>query len=43
MSPPAETAPTEREVYDVQGVQDKWLPRWDELAPFRSGAAGAVR
>ncbi len=27
----------ERETYDVTGVQDKWLPVWDELAPFRSG------
>jgi leucyl-tRNA synthetase len=27
-----------REVgYDVHAVQDKWLPVWDELAPFRSG------
>ena len=27
----------EREHYDVQAVQEKWLPVWDELAPFRSG------
>ena len=26
-----------REQYDVLAVQDKWLPIWDELAPFRSG------
>jgi leucyl-tRNA synthetase len=26
-----------RESYDVRAVQDKWLPVWDELAPFRSG------
>jgi len=26
-----------REGYDVHAVQDKWLPVWDELAPFRSG------
>jgi leucyl-tRNA synthetase len=26
-----------REQYDVFAVQDKWLPVWDELAPFRSG------
>ena len=26
-----------REGYDVHVVQDKWLPVWDELAPFRSG------
>ena len=25
------------EAYDIQGVQEKWLSRWDELAPFRSG------
>ena len=23
--------------YDVHAAQDKWLPVWDELAPFRSG------
>ncbi|MTB09986.1 MAG: leucine--tRNA ligase [Actinobacteria bacterium] len=23
--------------YDVHAVQEKWLPIWDELAPFRSG------
>ncbi|MFL6288314.1 MAG: leucine--tRNA ligase [Actinomycetes bacterium] len=28
-----------REQYDVLAVQDKWLPIWDELAPFRSGRA----
>ncbi len=27
----------ERESYDVRAVQEKWLPVWDELAPFRSG------
>ncbi|OIQ75937.1 leucine--tRNA ligase [mine drainage metagenome] len=27
----------ERENYDVQAVQQKWLPIWDDLAPFRSG------
>jgi leucyl-tRNA synthetase len=26
-----------REGYDVHAVQDKWLPVWDEIAPFRSG------
>ncbi len=25
------------EAYDIHGVQEKWLPVWDELAPFRSG------
>jgi leucyl-tRNA synthetase len=32
------TAPTEdAERYDVEAIQDRWLPVWDELAPFRSG------
>ena len=26
-----------REAYDVHAVQEKWLPVWDEIAPFRSG------
>ncbi len=25
------------EMYDVFGVQEKWLPVWDRMAPFRSG------
>ena len=25
------------EAYDINHVQEKWLPIWDELAPFRSG------
>ena len=29
--------------YDVFAVQDKWLPVWDELAPFRSGRADDAR
>ena len=29
----------ERDTYDIQGAQEKWLPIWDELAPFRSGRA----
>ena len=32
-----------REAYDVHAVQDKWLPVWDEKAPFRSGAPGDAR
>ncbi len=32
-----------REGYDVHAVQDKWLPVWDELAPFRSGRPGDAR
>ena len=27
---------TERESYDVQAVQAKWLPVWEELQPFRA-------
>jgi len=29
--------------YDVLAVQEKWLPIWDELAPFRSGGADDPR
>ena len=28
---------TTPEAYDVFSVQEKWLPVWDELLPFRSG------
>ena len=35
--------PAKREGYDVHGVQDKWLPVWDEIAPFRSGRADDPR
>ncbi len=31
------------EAYDVHFVQEKWLPIWDEIAPFRSGKAGDLR
>ena len=31
------------ERYDVQAVQSKWLPVWDDLAPFRSGQTGDER
>ncbi|MSY24054.1 MAG: leucine--tRNA ligase, partial [Actinobacteria bacterium] len=31
------------EAYDVHFVQDKWLPIWDEIAPFRSGKVGDSR
>ena len=33
----------DREVYDVQAIQDRWLPVWDELAPFRSGRPDDAR
>ncbi|WP_432540919.1 leucine--tRNA ligase [Kineococcus sp. SYSU DK002] len=29
--------------YDAFALQDKWLPVWDELKPFRSGQAGDER
>jgi leucyl-tRNA synthetase len=32
-----------RESYDVQAVQSKWLPIWDEIAPFRSGRSDDPR
>jgi leucyl-tRNA synthetase len=31
----AEEIETDR--YDVEAIQDRWLPVWDELQPFRSG------
>ena len=27
---------TEHQAYDFAYVQEKWLPIWDEIAPFRS-------
>jgi leucyl-tRNA synthetase len=29
--------------YDSQAIQERWLPVWDELAPFRCGRAGDDR
>ncbi len=29
--------------YDVNAIQDRWLPVWDELHPFRSGVADDPR
>ena len=29
--------PPGEDAYDVEAVQAKWLPVWDEIAPFRSG------
>jgi len=26
-----------QEAYDFKSVQDKWLPVWDKLVPFKSG------
>ena len=31
------------DTYDVFATQEKWLPVWDELAPFRSGNPGDIR
>ena len=32
----SETPPDEAATYDVRAVQDKWLPVWDRLEPFRA-------
>ena len=34
MTSPSETTESR---YDVEAIQERWLPVWDELAPFRSG------
>ena len=31
------------EAYDIQHVQEKWLPIWDKLEPFKSGRANDNR
>jgi len=31
------------EAYDIQHVQEKWLPVWDQIQPFRSGKADDPR
>lgn len=31
------------EAYDIQHVQEKWLPIWDQLAPFKSGKVNDAR
>ena len=35
--------PATPSTYDVHGVQEKWLPVWDQIAPFRSGRADDPR
>ena len=35
--------PASPATYDVHGVQEKWLPVWDQIAPFRSGRADDPR
>ena len=31
------------ETYDFEQIQDRWLPVWDDLQPFRSGNEGDTR
>jgi len=40
--PAADDSPR-AERYDAAAIQDRWLPVWDELAPFRSGRADDPR
>ena len=35
--------PATPSTYDFHGVQEKWLPVWDQIAPFRSGQADDPR
>ena len=43
-TPPTDaTSGPEAGGYDVTEIQDRWLPVWDELAPFRSGRPGDER
>ena len=37
------TEPREHAAYDFAYVQDKWLPIWDALEPFKSGRADDAR
>ena len=41
------TAPIERPDepagYDFESIQERWLPVWDDIAPFRSGLADDPR
>ena len=32
-----------REGYDFEAIQERWLPVWDEIAPFRSGRPDDAR
>ncbi|WP_432494398.1 leucine--tRNA ligase [Kineococcus auxinigenes] len=40
---PAPEPERDGERYDAQALQEKWLPVWDELKPFRSGEPGDTR
>jgi leucyl-tRNA synthetase len=33
----------ERDRYDFESIEKRWLPVWDELAPFRAGRPGDTR
>ncbi len=35
--------PRDAQGYDFAQIQERWLPVWDELAPFRSGDPGDTR
>jgi leucyl-tRNA synthetase len=39
----AMTQTSERTAYDVEAIQERWLPVWEELQPFRSGEPGDER
>ncbi len=41
--PTADPRDDGRETYDVHAVQEKWLPVWDAVAPFRSGRPDDAR
>ncbi|MSO26968.1 MAG: leucine--tRNA ligase [Candidatus Nanopelagicales bacterium] len=45
MSEPTDVADRSDEPvgYDFDAIQERWLPIWDELAPFRSGGHGDAR
>ena len=45
MSEPTDVADRSDEPvgYDFGAIQERWLPIWDELAPFRSGGHGDAR
>jgi len=40
---PAPDQPLEPGAYDFESIQDRWLPVWDAIAPFRSGRADDPR
>ena len=38
-----ESTPVDPNFYDVHAAQEKWLPVWDRIAPFRSGRPDDTR